>query len=540
MPGISRLLNDKEADQLKDLAQSWGLDLPGDPGDLKSLLRNTMSDPKAIKEILETLAEPASRAMNRLATAKGKIPWASFAREFGDIRPMGPGRREREQPAHHPQSIAEILWYRGLISRAFFDEKPEAREYAYIPDEILAQMTFIRQTVDLPPGRPAAHKEYTSAIQVNTAVLDQTCTLLSALRMSRPFEAENTSAIPIKFLTDIMTEAGLLDVQNKPVVEPVRKFLEALPGEALLLLAKTWLNSTRLNDFFDSPGLIVEGNPDNHPAETRDTIINHLRRVPAGKWWSLQSFIQYFHDQNPDFQRPAGDFDSWFIRSQQTGEYLRGFENWNSVEGAFLRFLVTGPLHWLGFVDLASSSPSRPPDAFRLSAWSKDLLNSTAPQLPAEEAKISVRSTGRISVPENAPRAARYIIARFCEWGSSNQKDHVFQISAKSLKAAYEQGLRISHLFHVLEANCSAPIPPILIKTMERWEKAGIQAELQYVVILKVAHAEILTALKHSKAGRFLGAELNPTTIEVKKGFERQVEQALFEIGYLVDLKPDV
>lgn len=540
MPGLSRLLNDREADLLKDLAQSWGVDIPNDQAELKFLLRNTMSDPNSIEEMLETLPAPVKHAMDRLAATAGKMPWTSFTREFGDIRPMGAGRREREQPSHHPQSIAEILWYRGLIDRAFFDEKPEAREYAWIPDEILMQMTIIRQNAALPPGRLCSQKEHAQLHPASQAILDQSCTLLAALRMSKPLEAIATSIIPNQFLINLLTEAGLLDTQKNPIVEPVRKFLEDPPGEALLHLVESWLNSSRLNDFLDTPGLMVEGSPDNHPIETRKTILDHLKRVPVGKWWNLPSFIQYFHDHLPDFQRPAGDFDSWFIRSKQTGEYLRGYEKWESMEGAFLRYMITGPLHWLGFVDLATCSSSRPPNAFRLSAWSNNLFDSTAPQLPAEEGKITVRSTGRIVVPEDAPHAARYIIARFCEWEPSKQKEHIYQITARSLKAAYEQGLRVSHFFHILETNCAAPLPPAMIKAMERWEKAGTQAALQNTVILKVTQPEILDALKQSKAVRFFRAELNSTTIEVKKGFEKQVEQALFESGYLVDLKPDV
>ena len=53
------------------------------------------------------------------------------------------------------------------------------------------------------------------------------------------------------------------------------------------------------------------------------------------------------------------------------GDYLRGFSTWDEVDGALVRFLITGPMHWLGLVDLAAPRlPARraPPSALRLSA----------------------------------------------------------------------------------------------------------------------------------------------------------------------------
>ena len=71
------------------------------------------------------------------------------------------------------------------------------------------------------------------------------------------------------------------------------------------------------------------------------------------------------HQQQPDFQRPAGDYDSWFLRDQQSGEFLRGFEHWDEVDGALLRYLICGPLHWLGGVDRPARQ-RRPPGGISL------------------------------------------------------------------------------------------------------------------------------------------------------------------------------
>ena len=67
------------------------------------------------------------------------MPWAAFARQFGEIREAGPGRRDREQVYLNPASTAETLFYRAFLARAFFDTPNGAQEFAYIPED-LAQL----------------------------------------------------------------------------------------------------------------------------------------------------------------------------------------------------------------------------------------------------------------------------------------------------------------------------------------------------------------------------------------------------------------
>src|SRR5579859_5992190 len=54
--------------------------------------------------------------------------------------------------------------------------------------------------------------------------------------------------------------------------------------------------------------------------------IRARKRVVAGR--CVYSAVK---EEEPDFQRPAGNYDSWYIRDAQSGEYLRGFESWDRV-----------------------------------------------------------------------------------------------------------------------------------------------------------------------------------------------------------------
>ena len=135
------------------------------------------------------------------------------------------------------------------------------------------------------------------------------------------------------------------------------------------------MHSPDFNDLRLVPGLEFEGEWRNDPLQACYAVLEILTDVPRNTWWSLGAFIERIKEAEPDFQRPAGDYESWYIRRHESGEFLRGFESWDAIEGALIRFMITGPLHWLGIVDLVASGENRPVSAFRFSRWADAWIN---------------------------------------------------------------------------------------------------------------------------------------------------------------------
>ncbi len=98
--------------------------------------------------------------------------------------------------------------------------------------------------------------------------------------------------------------------------ETVKAFLEAPRAEALAALGRAWLPSTAFNELRQLPGLRFDGEWQNDPRRTRESILGFLAGLPAGTWWSLTAFTAAIKETAPDFQRPAGDYNSWFIRRE--------------------------------------------------------------------------------------------------------------------------------------------------------------------------------------------------------------------------------
>jgi hypothetical protein len=554
MPGLDQSLQSHDLGYLRIVAEFWGLELGA--SDRRAAVENlssVMLNQQTADELVETLPAVAQQGLEELLAHNGRIPWPRFAKKFGEVREMGPGRRDRERPYLQPVSPTEMLWYRGLIARAFFEGPDGPEEYAYIPDDLLPFLPLSHRIKINAIGRRASTKEHAHPILAHDRILDDACTMLAALRMDRTIH----SIAPLAFYKDLGTspatlyplspefvlsllKAGsLLDSDGLPEPEPTRAFLEASRGEALAKIAQAWLESTSLNELHLIPGLKCEGEWENDAWQTRRRLLNLLSGVPGHTWWSLGSFVGEVRDHYPDFQRPAGDYDSWFIRDEQSGEYLRGFEHWDDVDGALIRYMVTGPLHWLGFLDLAAADEGEKVAAFRFSGWSAALLRGSPPEgLQVEEERMTVRSDARLHVPRLVPRAARYQIARFAVWEGFENDVYRYRMTPASLEIARDQGLRVKHLQALLHRHAYA-IPPSLTKALERWEDKGTEARLEHVLVLRLRSPEILSELRSSRAARFLGDPLGPTVISIKPGAWEKVLSILAEMGYLAEAKID-
>jgi hypothetical protein len=529
MPDLSHALQNRDLGHLRIIAELWGLELTStEEQAARDELAAALLDPRLLAETLEILPPETRSALQDLVEADGKMTWTIFTRRFGELREAGPGRRDREHIHRQPTAATEALFYRALLERAFFDTPSGPQEFAYIPDDLLP---LIRQSQLVPSpgaapvqilGRPAAPRERQRPLPVSDRLLDDATTLLAALRTGRqPPE----TLIPPAVVADFLAAASVLTgKETRP--ETVRTFLELPRAQALARLERAWRSSESFNELRQVPGLACEGEWTNQPRAVRAFLLDRLEALPAGQWWSLPGFLHDLKEKHPDFQRPAGGYDSWFIKRLSDGTFLRGFAAWDEVDGALVRYLISGPLFWLGRIELAALEQDGPVTAFRWLA---------KPAAGSENGRLRVASNGQISVPRQAARAVRYLVSRFCEWEEQRAELHLYRVSPQSLKAAGQQGLKVGQLLPLLAKNSTSELPPAFVKALKRWERNGTEARVEPQTILKVSRPEVLEELRKSKAGRFLGETLGPVTAVVKPGAQVKVLAALAELGLLAE-----
>jgi hypothetical protein len=550
MPDLLHHLQNRDLGFLRIVAEVWGLELAAsDAYAAAGQLALTMLSSREAADLLESLPGETRSALDDLLRNRGSLPWAMFTRRHGEVREMGAGRREREKPHHRPISAAERLWYCGILGRAFFDTPSGPQEMAYLPDDFAARLPAPTAPLPKPLGRPASQAEKATPFPANDSILDHACTLLAALRLELSQDAISALAVdwqisgsyPVwpalttQFVRAILETDALLGDDGLPKPDPTRHFLEIQRSKAIAQMARAWMHSPLINDLRMTPGLIAEGEWQNDPLKARYALLDFLKTVPRDTWWSLPGFVADIHAQQPDFQRPAGDYDSWYVRDAGSGQFLRGFEHWERVEGALLRYMIAGPLHWLGILDLAAPQADVPPQAFRFSTQAAELLVGAPPSITAaEEEKLLVSSDARLRVLRLVPRVVRYQIARFSEWEGESSDAYRYRLTPASLDRARKQGLRPNHLLALLRQH-ALTVPPSVSRAVGRWQDYGSEARLESVMILRVRSPEMLQAVRNSRAARFLGEQLGPTVVTVRPGAWVKVQAALAELGFLAE-----
>jgi len=357
MPTLQHSMGSHDLGFIQIVAKNWGIVI-NDSSLEKPItqLINAMMDEKKFTNMLSKLPKDSFEVIRQIQISGGRISWAKCIRNYGGFREMGSGRRDRERPDLDPISPVETLWYWGLIGRDFFNTPNGLDEFAYIPDEIQKLLPPLNTKGNSLPGRPATAGEHAIEIISSDALLDFVTSLLAGFRisanvdyLSRHWLIKSKIPYPItpKEVKLLLISAGLISKEEDVQAEPTRNFLELDRSKALQLLINRWVDSSEINELGLIPDLIHEGEWENNPILARKSILEFISRIPMNKWWNFTSFIKAIKQEHPDFQRTSGDYDSWFIRDLRTGEYLRGFEHWDEIEGTLIRYIVTGLMWWI-------------------------------------------------------------------------------------------------------------------------------------------------------------------------------------------------
>lgn len=545
MPDLRHSLSKMDYNHLKIVAEKWRLPFtaPDAREGVKQLVEHLL-DFETLQEIMETLTSPEKEALLWLDSLDGKEPWPHFIRRFGEVREMGEGRVDRERPDRDPISPAEGLWYRALVARGFFETDSGPLEFAYIPGDIRSMVMILLGPTNssLPREficRKAILRERKHLLTASDICLDHTCTLLSGLRMNLDPDVHlpSVSQNEADFYRTLFSTIGLLADDGSPAPEKIRNFFDKTLEERLLLLWQTWRTSDTHQDLSLTPDIQIEGILELNSGRVRELVISLLKNLDLKTWWSIESFISQVKENYPDFQRMGGEYDSWYIKSKSTGEYLRGFNHWDDVEGALLKYLLAGPMHWLGLLDLGLIEEDGQPASFRFSAYADNLINNQVPSLTGRNTeKVQIRSKGEIRMTTNVPHKTRYQVARFCDWHSVKAEAYLYAISPASLSRAEKQGLRVAHLLSLLKKYSEA-IPPNILAALERWEKQGVQSSVAQKTILRLGSPAVLKSLKKSKASRYILEQLGPTVVIIREGSEDKIAEVLVELGFFLEFK---
>ncbi|MCB9101498.1 MAG: helicase-associated domain-containing protein [Anaerolineales bacterium] len=567
MKSLRQSLIDYELPLLKAIADHRAVLLTaGDHTSIINQLVDTLLSPVATAIILDDLAPPESQALEFLLQNGGQVEGPRFSRQFGEIRSMGPARLEREQPWQNPANPAEGLWYRGLIFKSFQVTRQGSQEIVYIPDDLLPLLT-----PKMPPSQPSQPDVQIEAVAPPALILssfnrlrenvfrilvylqttpiriqqDETLTASDKQALTQamlpPLHRYAALETELEFLLHLCRRAKLLTLAHsrlRPEREPTRSWLQATSTRQTTELQNTWRADPTWNDLWHVPELAPQPTGwENSPLLARSKILDYLAGldISPGQWLSIDHFVTLVKQIDPDFQRPSGDYDTWYIQDRQ-GNFLMGFAHWDEVEGALIRYLLTFILPILGVVDLGSSGPATAPTRFCLTPAGQSFLTGrrVVDDGPPKTPWLRVDHNYMVRVPAQANLYDRFQVARFAWLASYDQHRVGYQITQASIKRALKNGVTPDQITAFLTRVTNNQTPLKVVEAIRNWGTRYATVALEPATLLHLKHEDLAAELRqHPGLGPLLGEALNATTILIPAKHVAQVKRFLIELGYL-------
>ncbi len=351
------------------------------------------------------------------------------------------------------------------------------------------------------------------------------------------------------FLRLLLTKLGLLAERDGAI--------RALPADAFFSLPleerarrcyRLWRDSPFWNELNYLPGVILRPGPgplDPAHAEAvraRAMVLERVASEQAGTWHALSTFIARSKLYIPYLLFPreygtraerysiGGNPYGWDFRLKHG--WLTHREGWHLVEGGFIRAIITGPLRWLGLVEVDESA-----DTFTLTSALDSIDGESAPVTSDVD-----EPWGRLVVQPNfelvvlAPVSESLLLAldRFAERVRLEQIAQ-YRLTRASVTRAVQLGLRADAIQQTMEQAAGGAIPQNVAYSLLEWERQARRIELwPSMTLIEVEQASLLDELYASEETQsLLGRRLSPTLAEVPANQLERVQELLWQREFL-------
>jgi hypothetical protein len=479
---------------LEAIADGWRISLTDERlPEIIDRLVDEMTQPQTVRATVKRLSAEEKEALAFVA-AQGQVKAHVLTRKYGQVRRLGAGRLEWEAAWRQPVSVAERLWFLGLIYRAYAVDGAYHGEFFAVPPEIrpiLPAMQAVLPVFSVQCGaQPSLVRDEQDALARDVFVV------LSHLR-NQDVRAKKgvlakheldrirdrlTCTDPPRLLLLWRTceQAGLVHGEEG-MWQPTQRAAVWLRGDALSrqqMLFQSWLTDAGWNELCAMPSVRCEDTGWQHdPVRAREALLDHLRKCPLGAWLEVDSLIGAIYETDPDFLRPDGDYESWYIRDAQSGQYLVGFASWGRVEGALIRYLLEHALFWLGIVALGHGQEAESATVFRLTPTGTALLSGETGQtsgedrVPSQEpaGRIVLSSDLRILVPSAVNWYDRFLLERFAHWVEEHAGVARYTMDSRSVRRALSRGVTVRQIEAFLRRTTGKRMPIEVQRALKAW-----------------------------------------------------------------------
>ena len=217
-------------------------------------------------------------------------------------------------------------------------------------------------------------------------------------------------------------------------------------------------------------------------------VLKRAGRETLGQWQALASLRSLIKTENPEFLIPRENQHNGYS-SQRGDGFYSGFwpagenryrtffqrgQDWDNVEGRFLRQLLSEPLSWLGIVAIGRDTANQVV-AFRLSPLGAHLLGLTS-ELPVDadetggEKPLIVQPNFEILAYTEAHHLQTlYQLERFATRERAERVAH-YTLDRESVYRGLQDGLSAAQMREFLETHSRSGVPQNIAYSLGDWE----------------------------------------------------------------------
>ncbi len=457
------------------------------------------------------------------------------------------------------RAIPQSLLHRGVLFRSLISSGPLTGEVYHLPEEVLQALP--RPDLKVDPGpraildlRPPPTLVYqcdpsfdlfalaSFLRRQHTVPAPRDRDQATGVRLDR-FQDEMAALVhevapchPLdrwRFLAHLGLRAGVLERLGGNLV-PTRAMQDLMDQDrdVALRLWKTYLRDPTWNDVVRSGAVRTEvvGRPSD-PATARRELTGLLAILEAGEWVTPSSLIAMVRSVAPDFLRQRYEDSASGLLDLASGAVLSGPASWEKVEGTTIRYMLAGPLYWLGIVAWGVSNDGT--ETVSLTEHGAACLRETSPALRPRPEHASVGDDLVVRVPRKAHLGLLYRLEPYLTLVSRGHIS-VYRLSQSSFGEAVQSGGSAQELTRLLGQLTGGPLPASVTNPIAEWTSRVGQVQVRPVVLLSTADDEVARCIASAeRLAPMIREKLGARAFVVSGSQVDELVAELRDLGYI-------
>ena len=270
--------------------------------------------------------------------------------------------------------------------------------------------------------------------------------------------------------------------------------------------------------------------------QARRLLLGHLSQQNPGTWLSAERFLERLSVLSPHLIFQNQDKYPG-IPYFKDANYLTQQTRWVAeVDAAFVGGVLSGPLHWLGLVDVCLDEGRLL--AFRLTEEA-DLAMRLEEPIPVSgsepDGRLVVQPNFQLLALGDVPEPTLARIELFADRVRADRGSFEFKLSRQTFYAAQQRGMTVRGIIDFLQRQAGAPLPQNVLRTLREWGEQSERIVIRpSVALCQTDSSALADSFWQDPALRtHLERRLGPDIVLLHRGAESALRELLLERGQL-------